>query len=344
MSDNRADWESSILQQQDALFGITSFVGGGYQELNMTKYPPQLSITKPQEKEAENAHEFEEGWIAPAPVITRSLEQYMFNPQHNVGPDKAASTIQDVDELPDSYMYPKSETSACGRKRRTTQARQKAGETLSAKRNRQIAGKKQLEKAGPPVERLGSQDDDDAEACILACPFYKKDHQQYHFCLGYHLRRIKDVKQHIYRKHSKPDFYCSRCFEIFDDALSRDAHTRLASCEVRSHARYHGITAEQKKVLAQYARRSMGTHEQWYGMWDTIFPGEQRPKSVHVGSYLEEMVPLMRAFWNKRRLEITSAAVQTMNSKNMAENIMYELMEALFDRLEMETSGVVDNK
>jgi hypothetical protein len=188
--------------------------------------------------------------------------------------------------------------------------------------------------------RARDRQGDDGQTYSLACPFYKKDRHKYHFCLGYHLRRIKDVKQHVYRKHSKPDFYCSRCFHIFDDAASRDAHTRLASCQVRTDPQYDGISGEQKKVLAQYASRTKRTHEQWFEMWDNIFPGDTRPASVGVGSYVEEMVPLLRAFWDSRRLEIMANISQTTDVENTIRDTVNQVMETLFDRFEKETSGL----
>ncbi|CAI4217554.1 unnamed protein product [Parascedosporium putredinis] len=45
----------------------------------------------------------------------------------------------------------------------------------------------------------------------FACPFYRHDPFKYTSCLSYSLRRIKDVKQHIYRKHGPPLYYCAPC-------------------------------------------------------------------------------------------------------------------------------------
>ncbi len=68
---------------------------------------------------------------------------------------------------------------------------------------------------------------------LLACPFYKWDAHKYHDCLRYGLRRIKDVKQHVYRRHTKPDLYCAVCYQVFSSADARDAHVRGMDCSQR---------------------------------------------------------------------------------------------------------------
>jgi len=146
---------------------------------------------------------------------------------------------------------------------------------------------------------------------LLACPFYKRDPYKYQDCLSYQLRRIKDVKQHVYRKHSKPEFYCSRCFQIFSTASDRDLHTRPARCEMHTDPQYDGITTQQKKTLAIYVNRGKRVEEQWLDTYDIIFPSEAKPKSVFVGNYFEEVIPLLRAFWDTRQSGIISNIVES---------------------------------
>lgn len=62
------------------------------------------------------------------------------------------------------------------------------------------------------------------EAKPLACPFYKRDPKQHQVCGKYKLRRIKDVKQHIYRLHYNPELYCPRCRLKFECFSKRDHH------------------------------------------------------------------------------------------------------------------------
>ncbi|KAN0095845.1 hypothetical protein V8E51_016556 [Hyaloscypha variabilis] len=175
---------------------------------------------------------------------------------------------------------------------------------------------------------------------LLACPFYKRDPHKYQDCLSYQLRRIKDVKQHVYRKHSKPEFYCSRCFQIFSTASDRDLHTRPASCEMHTDPQYDGITTEQKKALAIYVNRGKRLEDQWYDTYDIIFPSEARPKSVYVGNYFEEVIPLLRTFWDTRQSGIISNIAESgYFDGGVDQGSINAIMNTVFDQFEESIDG-----
>lgn len=346
-------WKGSFLQQQDALSDRRAFVGSWTHitaEHLHNLHMPELEFeephnTQPQEKATGNIQEFEDDF-ASSPVIDQSVEGYNHSLESSPRPDTTTLTTRDIDEVLNSYNNTNVQTAARSRKRRTTQfIGQEAGEIRSPKRHHQVASldpNKELEEASSRVVKLRTQGGDDTQAHILSCPFYKHDPHKYHLCLGHHFRRIKDVKQHIYRKHSKPDYYCSRCFIVFDDAASRDVHTRLAYCRVQIDPWYDSISAEQKKILAPYANRSKSIHDQWYEMWDTIFPREPRPKSVYVSNHFVEAVSLLRAFWDKQRLEIISSVGQAGGLDGTAADTINEVVETLMDHFEKEISGAVE--
>lgn len=52
--------------------------------------------------------------------------------------------------------------------------------------------------------------DDIEDGPTLACPFYKRNQVRHSNCLHFRLKRIKDVKQHLLRKHKQP-YYCPIC-------------------------------------------------------------------------------------------------------------------------------------
>jgi hypothetical protein len=74
---------------------------------------------------------------------------------------------------------------------------------------------------------------------------------------------------------------------------------------------YDGITTQQKKTLAIYVNRGKRVEEQWLDTYDIIFPSEAKPKSVFVGNYFEEVIPLLRAFWDTRQSGIISNIVES---------------------------------
>lgn len=134
----------------------------------------------------------------------------------------------------------------------------------------------------------------------LACPFQKRYPFKYERCFGVSLHRIKDVKQHIYRSHSSPEYYCAACYTVFDTATDRDNHSRLRECERLDHPfwqQFEGITEDQKRQLSEKSSRTLNEGGQWYQIWDLIFPSQERPKSVYRGSLLGEIVPILRREW-----------------------------------------------
>lgn len=175
---------------------------------------------------------------------------------------------------------------------------------------------------------------------LLACPFYKKDGQRFHQCLRYEFRRIKDVKQHITRRHKVPDFYCARCFEIFPKASLRDVHARDASCAVQLDpgSGFEGISEETRAQLtgSRYTNRGKSIEDQWYDMWDVIFPSDPRPQSVFLGSYTEELVPKLRMVWNDKRSEIMGDVLQSWGMSGSHSIILEHVMMSVFDRFETE--------
>lgn len=148
-------------------------------------------------------------------------------------------------------------------------------------------------------------------ARTLACPFQKRDPSKHQKCLYLTLHRIKDVKQHIFRCHTKPQFYCASCYEVFDTAEHRDKHSRLRECErldTPDLPQFEGITEDQRKQLGEKSVRTMPIEEQWFQIWSIVFPGAagERPKSVYLGNLLEEMVPVLRTTWEAQRSSIVA--------------------------------------
>lgn len=139
---------------------------------------------------------------------------------------------------------------------------------------------------------------------FLACPFWKKDSIRHRDCFR-GVKRIRDVKQHLRRSHVQPVF-CPRCGMEFGD---KDAELRIhmravEQCDNREFREPDGITALHQKALRSYSDRSADEAEQWYVIWDYLFPcgpnGQPpptRPISPYVGEDLsEEMLSLREHF------------------------------------------------
>lgn len=121
-------------------------------------------------------------------------------------------------------------------------------------------------------------------ALTFACPFFKKDPFSYKSCSKYVLSRIRDVKQHLGRGHQKP-MYCPRCGQTFEDEDVRDEHLIAQGCEARPILKPEGITEPQKKQLSKKPPVNQSQEEQWFKIFDILFPGHMpRPESPYIES------------------------------------------------------------
>lgn len=181
-------------------------------------------------------------------------------------------------------------------------------------------------------------DNGDKPTSQFACPFQKLDPLKHHDCLKYALNRIKDVKQHVYRRHKQPDYYCARCFDIFKTADARDEHARSKNCDNLEAPSFEGITEAQRNRLNKSSSRGIDPQEQWFEMWDIIFPNNARPSSAWVGSHMEEMVPLLRSLWSRKNSGIVAKA-EKKQARQLDRTMLDGVMETIFDCLEAEASA-----
>ncbi|KAK7947152.1 uncharacterized protein PG986_011473 [Apiospora aurea] len=172
-----------------------------------------------------------------------------------------------------------------------------------------------------------------ADDQLFACPFLKRYPLRHRDCSKYTFKRVRDVKQHLNRSHRTPEFYCARCWSVFPSAKDRDEHARDVKCQVIHHAGnrpfFEGVTEEQKERLMQKKGHNKSHEEQWFLIWDIVFPGTRRPSSVYRYNPQEEAVMLLREVWNAKQHELLADVSQ-------ADSTIHFLMEKLFDRLESE--------
>ncbi|KAK3319772.1 hypothetical protein B0T19DRAFT_433020 [Cercophora scortea] len=163
---------------------------------------------------------------------------------------------------------------------------------------------------------------------LLACPVYKLCPYQYPNCKQFRLRRMKDVKQHIYRRHMKPQL----C----------DPYHHNASPPANPGNIF--ISETQKKALGlQYSSRNKPIEEQWHTMWNIIFPGKPQPRSIYLDSQVEGTVPIMRSLWEKKRSENIERVLDKvhLDACSLSAESLGQIMDVVFARFtEIEESGV----
>lgn len=111
---------------------------------------------------------------------------------------------------------------------------------------------------------LGDEQDNEEEQSF-ACPFWKRDPlhswSSSRSCCSNH-KRIRDVKQHIYRNHSN---------RHVTDRTKRPNQDPSG-----------GLTELQYLQLKGYSNRTTTKSEQWFAIWDIVFPDLPRPASPYV--------------------------------------------------------------
>ncbi|KXH65329.1 hypothetical protein CNYM01_00906 [Colletotrichum nymphaeae SA-01] len=133
---------------------------------------------------------------------------------------------------------------------------------------------------------------------ILACPFYKEDPLKHLQCLRIELKRIKDVKQHLNRKHRQPSYYCPTCWMIFDKPTDRDIHISQRGCSLQDQVNYEGISEDQSRQLTRKVDRRLSEEQQWFSVWDIVFPDVPRPESAYLGNQIEESMVMIHDYWD----------------------------------------------
>ncbi|KAH6981282.1 hypothetical protein BKA56DRAFT_56182 [Ilyonectria sp. MPI-CAGE-AT-0026] len=111
----------------------------------------------------------------------------------------------------------------------------------------------------------------------LACPFFKRDPREYEDCRMNGLRRIRDVKQHLSRKHT-PHVYCKHCFVVFSDEHGNYGH----ACTHEPATHFIGVSYDQRMQLSRRSIPALSQENQWFAIWDILFPGAVRPDSAFI--------------------------------------------------------------
>lgn len=89
------------------------------------------------------------------------------------------------------------------------------------------------------------------------------------------------VKQHIARVHQMP-LHCQICNEVFQTEDQLREHVPSTSYEPQPYTPPDAVMEEQTIQLRSRADHKKTTEDQWYEVFDILFPGRQRPTSVYL--------------------------------------------------------------
>lgn len=196
---------------------------------------------------------------------------------------------------------------------------------------------------------LSSEDEDsrprpkDAEKeHTFACPFYRKWPTRHIDCMNRKLTRIQDVKQHLYRRHSQSPFYCPTCYRHFPSPDPRDEHIRTASCRPTASSctrSMDGISAQVHNSLKLRPTGRFTPTEQWYGIWDLIFPEEQPPESPYFGGMVSEMLGMLRDLCQHESQRLIPNFVNPCLNNAITQQDLPMLMMQMLDKVQNYLAG-----
>ncbi|KAI0103745.1 hypothetical protein GGR51DRAFT_524377 [Nemania sp. FL0031] len=170
---------------------------------------------------------------------------------------------------------------------------------------------------------------------VLGCPFYKHNPQRHNNCNKYRLHRIKDVKQHIYRHHCKPEIYCPCCFQNFGSSGERDSHIRGNGCVLKEVPDFDGTISEnQRKRLKRNGSRGASIEEQWTDLWSVIFPDTKPPRSPYIEGDQAELISYLRNYWDNNAGEIIERSLREQETEFQTLATIKRIVDIILDNLE----------
>ncbi|KAH7311502.1 hypothetical protein B0I35DRAFT_481461 [Stachybotrys elegans] len=149
----------------------------------------------------------------------------------------------------------------------------------------------------------------DGAGRTLACLYYKRNKMRHLRCLNLTLRRVKDVKQHLWRSHRQPNNYCATCYEIFTNQIQRDNHARERTCLERERPDWEGVSEDMRGALSQRVETGISEEAQWFSVWDLIFPNVKRPNTAYQEGQLEEHIDMLHDYWDESGQEVISSVL-----------------------------------
>jgi hypothetical protein len=168
----------------------------------------------------------------------------------------------------------------------------------------------------------------------LACPFWKHKPRHYPQCFRLMLKHIRYVKQHLSRSHSRP-IHCPTCGEIFQESADLEDHIKERSCQASTSTIIpEGITESQVIKLRRAASRRQTEKEQWFVVWDIVFPGIARPSSPYVTTLFDGGLDMVWDYWQRNRGSLVREVIE-------AGGLRYPLQSTDRERLDNEAQAAL---
>ncbi|KAK5946488.1 hypothetical protein PMZ80_000631 [Knufia obscura] len=127
---------------------------------------------------------------------------------------------------------------------------------------------------------------------LFACPYYKRNAFKYsdlnterqgcRACGVRLLRDISQVKQHLYRVHTRPKHYCPLCYTPFKSRDDADSHVQQMTCPRVLEDPFIDRMPDDIQDKLKMRKRGPSQEELWFEIFEILFPGVARPVSPYV--------------------------------------------------------------
>jgi hypothetical protein len=165
--------------------------------------------------------------------------------------------------LPQRVPIPRKSGSRRGQ---TERRHQETATESSSRKYKPVASNKSNSKGAGPI----------CDERRLACPYFKRNPERYKYsgaCAGPGFLTAHRLKEHLFRRHEMPPFYCPCCYVGFKNRAAQDAHIRLADCITRPlEASPEGFDSHQGNKLRSRTFQTGTEKEKWRKMFSILFP------------------------------------------------------------------------
>lgn len=177
--------------------------------------------------------------------------------------------------------------------------------------------------------------EDSNEELLFACPLYRKYPLQNMDCVNRKLTRIRDVKQHLLRRHLA--FRCPICKIALPSAARRDEHIQAQTCQTKEMTELSGpdgIPQEVHDRLRDCSHRGKPPKVKWQEVWEIIFGSPEPHEDPFLGPMMEETAKLMRDVWRREKESIVQAVISDADGSQEQTESQTKAMMAMFDKVQ----------
>lgn len=161
-------------------------------------------------------------------------------------------------------------------------------------------------------------------------------------CLGFILKHLKDVKQHLQRKHYQ---HLPKCPTFGLDTTEHDNHVRgpRAGAETVAFTRKIRL-GQQQRLQAIVFRAGSSKADTRVEVWHTLFDDAHLPGSPWQKITIEELADVVKTIWAKHEIDITRGIGAELPSsqallRQSLPVIFSKTLHKLFEKLEKAISN-----